>query len=589
MDTEQPAKSVAVIGSGLAGLTAAHFLQRGGRRVTLFEQGAAVGMDAASLTVGGARIDVPLRVFTPAYYPCLTRMYAHLGVASSAADYSLCVSHAGEPVWSYTNVHVLGVSVPVPDGLWAATGAGARRRRVTRDWVRLLYAALQMLRMPWRLADRRVAQLTIAQYLAAQRYSPDFAEHVLVPFVAAVMTCSLRAAAEYPANAVLDFVGRVAFGAGVQRAAGGVQEVCRALAEDLRDVRLGTAVVAVEPGSDDGGCCHVVVEAADGSTQRMAFDAVVLATQADVAARLLSAARSDGLLDDMLRALRAVPYEDARDARVYTHTDASVMPADRAHWHAVNLATHATGCRVTSTHWLSRVDGAAAGSCGSGHVFQTVDPADHRQLRGVVGATHFRRALVTVESQALLDTLHAAQGRRGVWVAGTYAAPGLPLLEGCVRSALDVVRALRPGPLPFAVPPLLSHAGAPGAAEVGLAAGMRRGGVVAAHYACCGAAVAAGRAPEPARLAAAVRKRRPRAVLAWAAAAARWALWTLGLPALALLLAVADLVLCSVLGTHVAARLQDAALDALVGLAAAAVAVLGVATAAPSRVRAFLG
>ncbi|KAJ1720763.1 hypothetical protein LPJ53_004648, partial [Coemansia erecta] len=360
MTPEPPTQSIAVVGSGLAGLTAAHFLQRGGRRVTLFEQGAAVGMDAASLTVAGERVDVPLRVFTPAYYPCLTRMYAHLGVASAAADYSLGVSHAGAPVWSYTNVRIHGVCVPVPDGLASATALGSRRRRVTRDWVRLLYAALQMQRMPWRLADRQVARQTIAQYLGAQRYSDDFATHVLVPFVAAVMTCSLAAAAEYPANAVLDFVGRVAFGRRVRRAAGGVQEVCRALAEGLGDVRLGTSVVAVEAGGGDGGGgsrgCTVVVEAADGSgRQRLGFDAVVLATQADVAARLLASGSGDGpLLADMLRALRAVPYEDAR---VYTHADASVMPADRAHWHAVNLATHASGARVTSTHWLNQVDG----------------------------------------------------------------------------------------------------------------------------------------------------------------------------------------------------------------------------------------
>ncbi|KAJ2381808.1 hypothetical protein GGI05_005855, partial [Coemansia sp. RSA 2603] len=86
-------RHAAVVGSGLAGLTAAHFLQRGGWQVTLLEQGAAVGMDAASVTVDGARIDVPLRVFTPTYYPCLARMYAHLHVGVEAADYSLGVSH----------------------------------------------------------------------------------------------------------------------------------------------------------------------------------------------------------------------------------------------------------------------------------------------------------------------------------------------------------------------------------------------------------------------------------------------------------------------------------------------------------------
>ncbi|KAJ1944557.1 hypothetical protein EC988_005957, partial [Linderina pennispora] len=58
---EQQGKRIAVIGSGLAGLTAAHFLQSSGHTVTLFEKGSTVGMDAGSLTVGNVRIDVPFR------------------------------------------------------------------------------------------------------------------------------------------------------------------------------------------------------------------------------------------------------------------------------------------------------------------------------------------------------------------------------------------------------------------------------------------------------------------------------------------------------------------------------------------------
>ncbi|KAJ2363949.1 hypothetical protein IW150_006611, partial [Coemansia sp. RSA 2607] len=476
--TAQPpprTKHAAVVGSGLAGLTAAHFLQRGGWQVTLLEQGAAVGMDAASVTVDGARIDVPLRVFTPTYYPCLARMYAHLHVGVEAADYSLGVSHADTPVWSYTNVRVAGLSVPVPQGLLAATRAGAQRRTLTREWLRLLYAALLLQRSPLGLSSPALAHTTLEQYLKAHGYSERFGARVLVPFVAAVMTCSLSAAAQYPANVVLDFVGRVALGERVRRAAGGVQAVCRALAAGLRDIRLGARVVSVQPSSSDehDDAAYVEVEQA-GARSRLRVDAVVLATQADVAAQLLtSSARTpaDGSpLAAMLRALRSVPYEDAS---VLTHHDASVMPRNVGHWNAVNLATHPGRARVTSTHWLHSVHPV----CRPG-VFQTVDPP--QELQDVCGAARFRRALVTVESQALLDCLHAAQGAQGIWVVGTYAAPGLPLLEGCVRSAMEVVRALSDQPLPFTVPPLVrasTAAGAPRSEAVGLASGMARDGM----------------------------------------------------------------------------------------------------------------
>ncbi|KAJ2399096.1 hypothetical protein GGI23_002858, partial [Coemansia sp. RSA 2559] len=79
-ESTAPSKRVAVVGSGLAGLTTAHFLQQSGCTVELFEKSESVGMDMGSLTVEGVRVDVPFRVFTPDYYPYLYRMYRHLGV-----------------------------------------------------------------------------------------------------------------------------------------------------------------------------------------------------------------------------------------------------------------------------------------------------------------------------------------------------------------------------------------------------------------------------------------------------------------------------------------------------------------------------
>ena len=70
----------------------------------------------------------------------------------------------------------------------------------------------------------------------------------------------------------------------------------------------------------------------------------------------------------------------------------------------------------------------------------------HRAPRDdlVISRAHFERPLVDAQSQralASLQTLHKEPGRR-VWLCGSYAHGGVPLLESAVRSAYEVAAAL---------------------------------------------------------------------------------------------------------------------------------------------------
>lgn len=123
---------IAVIGAGLGGLAAAWLLGRAGRQVTLYERAPRPGFTAANVAVPGrgaaatsaneaVRVDVPLRVFYPGYYPTLTRLYADLGVPSEPVSYA--ASFHG-PAWAgrdaaalyfrYRNLRWGGRSVAVP-------------------------------------------------------------------------------------------------------------------------------------------------------------------------------------------------------------------------------------------------------------------------------------------------------------------------------------------------------------------------------------------------------------------------------------------------------------------------------------------
>ena len=68
-------KTVAVIGSGIAGLSAANSLAEAGCEVHLYERSSTIGMEAFAVDAGGgAIVDVPLRVFSRQYYPQLLKL-----------------------------------------------------------------------------------------------------------------------------------------------------------------------------------------------------------------------------------------------------------------------------------------------------------------------------------------------------------------------------------------------------------------------------------------------------------------------------------------------------------------------------------
>ena len=113
-----PRKRIAVVGSGVAGLSTAYLLSRT-HEVHIFEREATVGMDAHSLCAHGARMDIPLRVFSASYYPNLCNLYNLVGIKYAMADYSFSCrgsksSSSPAAYFRYLNIFVNGMALPIP-------------------------------------------------------------------------------------------------------------------------------------------------------------------------------------------------------------------------------------------------------------------------------------------------------------------------------------------------------------------------------------------------------------------------------------------------------------------------------------------
>jgi predicted NAD/FAD-binding protein/DUF1365 family protein len=362
-------RRVAVIGSGVAGLTAAHVLARQ-TQVTLYEADSRLGGHADTHVVDGIAIDTGFIVHNERTYPNLMRLFDELGVQTQESDMSMSVrSDAYGLEWA----GALGFAGLFPT--W--------RNAVRPAYLRMLTEIPRFHRMARRLlATDEVegdADETLASFLERGRFSPLFRTHFMESLVACVWSCDPTVALEYPARYLFSFLQHHGmlqiFGSPQWRTVtGGSREYVAKVAARLPDVRTGTKVTSVLETPSG-------VEVTDGNGQVDTFDAVVLATHPGQALAMLAEPT-----EVQAELLSAMPYS-SNTAQL--HTDQSVLP--RHH-----------GARA-SWNYLRRDATESAGASASGAPQAVTVSYDMTRLMRLPVAEDGRRFIVTLGGEDLVD------------------------------------------------------------------------------------------------------------------------------------------------------------------------------------------
>jgi predicted NAD/FAD-binding protein len=329
---------VAVIGSGVAGLTAAYLLS-GRDRVTLYEADTRLGGHAHTHSVDRGdgtmvNVDSAFLVHNDRTYPTLCRLFDELGICTQESDMSMSVRSEATGL-EYAGA--LGVR-----GLFASwQSARPRYLRMLGEIIRFHRAAR------WLLSDDNAAHdlETLDAFLRRHNFSAFFVEHFITPLVGAVWSCGGSDALRYPARYLfvfLDHHGMLSvFDSPTWRTVtGGSAQYVRAVAERLHQVRLGHPVRAVRKLADG-----VQVHAGD-EAPRM-FDAAVVAVHPDQALALL-----DDPSPHERSVLGAITYSTNR---AQLHTDESVLPRSRNARASWNYLIRPNDDHVLVTYDVSRL------------------------------------------------------------------------------------------------------------------------------------------------------------------------------------------------------------------------------------------
>ena len=205
------------------------------------------------------------------------------------------------------------------------------------------------------------------------------------------------------------------------------------------------------------------LETADG--QSFVFDDVVFASQANHARTLLrsfaksldAAGRPASVVGAELERVAALDAFRYTRTLVVNHTDGSVLPPDEADRRDLNIALADPSAAAPSPSSMKHLDPRT--HVQATHIvartrpnlpdglLQTTNPPRPIDRSTIISQTWFERAVVSAESKRTLRRFRLGvragegdlQGRHGIWLAGSWAAEGIPLLESAVVSAERVV------------------------------------------------------------------------------------------------------------------------------------------------------
>lgn len=427
---------IAVIGSGVAGLAAAHRIATapGEHQVTLFEAGGHFGGHANTMdlelegVVHG--VDTGFLVFNRQTYPLLIQLFAELGITPAESDMSF------------------SVQVPRADGRAGLEWSGsslrsvfAQRRNLLRPrfW-RMLSEILRFNRLARTLAETApdaVLQGSIGDFLDAHSFASNFREDYLLPMIGCIWSCPTDQMLKFPLATLIRFCHnhgliQVADRPQWYTVRGGSRDYVRRMVARIGDARLHAPVLGLQRAANG-----VRLLTRQGSEN---FDAVVMACHSDQALALLN----EGASADERAVLGAIRYQPNT---AVLHGDVSVLPRRRAAWASWNYEragdAAAEQARVCLHYLINRLQPLP----WQQPVIVSLNPvrpiADHLVHRRI-DYSHPVFDLAALHAQGRIGEL---QGRQRTWFAGAWCGYGFHEdgLRAGLQAADGVLQALKAG------------------------------------------------------------------------------------------------------------------------------------------------
>lgn len=415
---------IAIIGSGISGLTAAYLLHKK-HDIHLFESAPVLGGHTATVDVdyqgSSHKIDTGFIVFNDWTYPNFIALMNDIGVESRRSDMSFGVNCES------SHLQYAGVEgrARMFNGLFAQRSRlfSPRYLRMLLDIVKFNKRAIADVEN-----DRIEPQWTLLDYVRRHGLSDYFARYYLIPMASAIWSTPYRQMEDFPMSFMLPFMYRhgllsVANRPKWRTIVGGSSAYIEPLVAGFKDkIRLSTPVSRVSRKVDG-----VTLATPAGNED---FDQVIFACHSDQALALLSEPTSSERA-----VLSAVRYQANE---VVLHSDVSLMPSNRRAWASWNYRL-SEGCEnelPMVTYDMNRLMGLSE----SPKFFVTLNSAETIAPELIHKTFSYAHPIFTRNGVAAQRRWEEINGVNRTWFCGAWWGKGFH--EDGVESALRVVHSI---------------------------------------------------------------------------------------------------------------------------------------------------
>jgi predicted NAD/FAD-binding protein len=431
-----PRPRVAIVGSGISGLAAAHTL-KGLADISLFEAGDYFGghTHTVDITLPNERgqpvtfgVDTGFLVLNERTYPNLLALLEQLDVTVAPSEMSFSVKapgagRGGRPLeWS---------------GCDLSTVFAQRENLVNPRFWRMLKDIVRFNRITTRLAEQG-ADLRpnspllqpLGDFLREQRFSEEFRDWYFLPMMGCIWSCPTDQMLAFPVATMVRFCHNHGLIQITNRpqwytVAGGARQYVEKITDNIADKRLNTPVQQVL--RDEQGVRVI----SRGQAER--FDAVVFACHSDQALAILGTEATPAERE-VLGAIRYQPN------RAVLHTDVSVLPQSRRAWAAWNYERAPSADREQAQVCLHYLINRLQPLPVAQPVVVSLNPQTPIAADQVVGEYDYAHPVFDLAAIQAQQRLPSIQGQQHSWFAGAWAGYGFH--EDGLKSGLQAARGL---------------------------------------------------------------------------------------------------------------------------------------------------